>query len=236
MNFTNIYASSSNRTFDKGLMDYMNAIYKNMGIALLISALVAFFVANSPLLITLFFKNSIMRLLVALAPLGFSFYFAKNIWTSSAESGRNMLFVFAGLMGLSLSSIFLVYTKSSITTTFLTAAGMFGGMSLYGYRTKKDLTCLQSFLIMGVFGILIASLINMFARSNQMSFIISIVGVLVFTLYTAYDVQNLKKTYNYVGVNSGMVEKVAIIGSLQLYMDFINIFLYLLNFLGERKE
>ena len=147
-----------------------------------------------------------------------------------------MLFIFAGLMGVSLSTIFLAYTGASILQTFLTTAGTFGCMSLYGYKTKKDLTSLNSFLIMGLVGLLIASIVNIFVKSAQFDFVLSGVGVIIFTLFTAYDVQKIKETYNYVGVNSDMIEKVAVIGSLQLYMDFVNLFLYLLRFLGNSQR
>ena len=236
MNFDNLYVKSESKYFDKGLMEYMTTIYKNMSIAFLISAFVAYLTSHSPVLMRLFFANPFMRLVVMFAPLIFTFYFYKSIWTATIDKARSMLFIFAGLMGVSLSTIFLAYTGASILQTFLTTAGTFGCMSLYGYKTKKDLTSLNSFLIMGLVGLLIASIVNIFVKSAQFDFILSGVGVIIFTLFTAYDVQKIKETYNYVGVNSDMIEKVAVIGSLQLYMDFVNLFLYLLRFFGNSQR
>ena len=236
MNFDNLYVKSESKYFDKGLMEYMTMIYKNMSIAFLISAFVAYLTSHSPVLMRLFFANPFMRLVVMFAPLIFTFYFYKSIWTATIDKARSMLFIFAGLMGVSLSTIFLAYTGASILQTFLTTAGTFGCMSLYGYKTKKDLTSLNSFLIMGLVGLLIASIVNIFVKSAQFDFVLSGVGVIIFTLFTAYDVQKIKETYNYVGVNSDMNEKVAVIGSLQLYMDFVNLFLYLLRFLGNSQR
>ena len=236
MNFDNLYVKSESKYFDKGLMEYMTTIYKNMSIAFLISAFIAYLTSHSPVLMRLFFTNPFMRLVVMFAPLIFTFYFYKSIWTATIDKARSMLFIFAGLMGVSLSTIFLAYTGASILQTFLTTAGTFGCMSLYGYKTKKDLTSLNSFLIMGLVGLLIASIVNIFVKSAQFDFILSGVGVIIFTLFTAYDVQKIKETYNYVGVNSDMIEKVAVIGSLQLYMDFVNLFLYLLRFFGNSQR
>lgn len=236
MNFDNLYVKSESNYFDKGLMEYMTTIYKNMSIAFLISAFIAYLTSHSPVLMRLFFANPFMRLVVMFAPLIFTFYFYKSIWTATIDKARSMLFIFAGLMGVSLSTIFLAYTGASILQTFLTTAGTFGCMSLYGYKTKKDLTSLNSFLIMGLVGLLIASIVNIFVKSAQFDFVLSGVGVIIFTLFTAYDVQKIKETYNYVGVNSDMIEKVAVIGSLQLYMDFVNLFLYLLRFLGNSQR
>lgn len=236
MNFDNLYVKSESKYFDKGLMEYMTTIYKNMSIAFLISAFIAYLTSHSPVLMRLFFTNPFMRLVVMFAPLIFTFYFYKSIWTATIDKARSMLFIFAGLMGISLSTIFLAYTGASILQTFLTTAGTFGCMSLYGYKTKKDLTSLNSFLIMGLVGLLIASIVNIFVKSAQFDFVLSGVGVIIFTLFTAYDVQKIKETYNYVGVNSDMIEKVAVIGSLQLYMDFVNLFLYLLRFFGNSQR
>jgi FtsH-binding integral membrane protein len=138
-------------------------------------------------------------------------------------------------MGISLTSIFFVYTSASIVRTFFVTSATFGGMSLYGYTTKKDLSNMGSFMMMGLFGIIIASIINIFLKSSGMEFMISLLGVIIFTGLTAYDVQKLKESYDYVGVVSDSKEKVAIIGALNLYMDFINLFIMLLRLTGERK-
>jgi FtsH-binding integral membrane protein len=142
-------------------------------------------------------------------------------------------------MGLSLSTIFVAYARQDITSAFLVSASMFGGMSLYGYTTKKDLTSLRSFLVMGVMGLLFASLINIFMRSGTMSFGISCIAVVVFTLYTAYDVQNLKNLHAFVSVNGDYKERMAIMGALQLFLDFINIFtsiLHIMSRMGSNRD
>jgi FtsH-binding integral membrane protein len=207
-----------------------------MGIALSVSAVVAFVVGNSPFLIRLFFSNVLIALLVQLAPLFFVFNFSKTLFTSSVAEAKNKLYIFAGLMGLSLSTVFLVYTKQSIVETFLTTAATFGGMSLYGYTTKKDLSSLTSFLYMGVMGLFIASIVNMFVRSSSMSYTMSCIGVVLFTLYTAYDVQKLRNMHNYISLSGDVREKMAVFGALELYVDFINLFMSLLRILNSRDR
>lgn len=233
MFFSSVYSKEENLTFDQGLRDYLVLVYKNMGLALVVSALVSFIIGNSPFLLKILFGNPIMSLLVMFLPLILSIYFSSTIWSSSVEKSKNIFFAFAVLMGASLSTIFIVYTKTSIFQTFLTTAGTFGAMSLYGYKTKKDLSALNSFLMMGLIGILIASLLNLLFKSSVVSFFISAIGVIIFTLFTAYDVQKIKGTYNYIGVNSDMSNKIALIGALNLYMDFINLFTYLLRLMGS---
>jgi FtsH-binding integral membrane protein len=232
---TNSYSSSSSRTFDEGLRTYMAGVFKYMSISLVLTAVVAYVVANVPFLYKLVFGTP-LYIIITLAPLFFVFYFSAKVWSISPERARNYLWVYAGLMGISLSSIFLAYTGISIVRTFLISASTFGAMALYGNTTKKDLTNAGSFLLMGLIGLIIASLVNIFLKSPGVEFSISVLGVLIFTGLTAWDVQKIKNGYSYVGINSDMKEKVAIIGALQLYMDFINIFLYLLRFAGDRKN
>ena len=161
----------------------------------------------------------------------------KNIMSLTLQEARNKLYIFAGLMGISLSTIFIIYTGQSIIETFLTTAITFGCMSLYGYTTKRDLTSLGSFLFMGIAGLCIASIVNLFVRSSSFSFALSCIGVIIFTLYTAYNVQKLKDLYNYIGTSGGDVaQKIAIFGALDLYITFINLFTTLLTFLGDRRE
>ena len=235
MSYTNIY--SNEKTFDVGLRDYMYLVYKQMGLALLISGIVAFIIANTPALLALFFSNPIIALIVQLAPIFYVFTFGKNIFSLSLQQAKNKLYIFSGLMGISLSTIFLVYTGSSIVETFLTTALTFGCMSFYGYTTKKDLTSLGSFLFMGIVGLCIASLINLFVRSPGFSYALSCIGVIVFTLYTAYNVQELKRVYDYVKTSgSDMVNKMAIFGALDLYITFINLFTSLLALFGDRRS
>lgn len=234
MRYANIYSNENTFSRDDDLRDYMYLIYKNMGIALLISSAVAFIVGNSRALLSFFLGNFLMRLIVMLSPIFLSLSISKSVMTSSVQDAKNKLYIFAGLMGISLSTIFIVYTRENIVETFLTTALTFGCMSLYGYSTKKDLTSLSSFLYMGVFGLLIASLINIFARSGSINYMISCSGVVIFTLYTAYDVQKLKNLHSYIGNSQDFKERVAVIGALELYLDFINVFTYLLSLMGRQ--
>lgn len=234
MRYINIYSNKNTLSRDDSLRDYMYLIYKNMGVALLISGAVAFVVGNSRVLLSLFLGNFLMRLIVMLSPIFLSLSISKSVMMSSVQDAKNKLYIFAGLMGISLSTIFIVYTRENIVETFLTTALTFGCMSLYGYSTKKDLTNLSSFLFMGIFGLLVASLINLFARSGSVNYMISCSGVIIFTLYTAYDVQKLKNLHNYIGNSQDFKERVAVIGALELYLDFINVFTYLLSLVGRQ--
>lgn len=236
MKYTNIYSNDQAVVFDSSLRDYMYLIYKNMGLALMISGLVAFLVGTSPALLNLFFGNFLMRFIVMLSPIFVSISMNNSLMTSTVQEAKNKLYLFACLMGVSFSTIFVVYTKQSIAETFITTALTFGSMSLYGYTTKKDLTSWGSFLIMGVFGLLIASIMNIFFRSSSISYMISCIGVVIFTLYTAFDVYKLKELHKHIGSSQDIKERIAIIGSLELYLDFINIFTYLMSFLGEQNK
>ena len=240
MKYANVYNSEyQNSSFDAGLRDYMYLIYKNMGISLLISSIVAFIVGTNITLLQFFYSNRLIAFLVQLAPIFFVFSINKEVFSGSVETARNKLYIFSALMGVSLSTIFVIYTRQNIYNVFLTASATFGAMSLYGYTTKKDLTSWSSFLYMGVMGIFIASLINIFVRSATVNLGVSIIGVLLFTLYTAYDVQSLKRLHTFVGITADSKDRIAIMGSLQLYMDFINLFLYMLRVMGSmsnRKE
>jgi FtsH-binding integral membrane protein len=151
----------------------------------------------------------------------------------SSSSAQTMFWVYAGLMGLSLSYILLVYTGVSVVRTFLITAASFGALSLYGYTTKRDLSGMGSFLFMGLIGLILASVVNMFMQSSAMHFVISVIGVLIFAGLTAYDTQDIKRMY-YAGDTREVAEKKAIMGALRLYLDFINMFLFLLQFLGNR--
>ena len=171
---------------------------------------------------------------VMLAPLGIVFYMSFGIRKMSAAKAQTTFWIFAGLMGASLASIFLVYTGASITRVFFITAGTFGAMSIYGYTTKRDLTKFGSFLMMGLIGIIIASLVNIFLKSSMMYFIISILGVLIFVGLTAYDTQKIKNMY--VSSDSGeVIGKKAVMGALTLYLDFINLFIMLLRLFGQRR-
>ena len=230
------FASSASRTstFDSALRDYMVKVYQYMSIALAISGLVAFMVASSPALMQAIFGTP-LAFVVMLAPLGFVIFFGFKLNSISAEKAKSFLWIYSALMGLSLATIFAVYTATSITRVFLITASTFGAMSIYGYTTKKDLTSFGSFLIMGLIGIMIASLINIFLKSSGLDFAISFLGVFIFIGLTAYDTQRIKQTYYHFAGNDEVVSKMAVMGALNLYMDFINLFIMLLRFFGERK-
>ena len=178
--------------------------------------------------------NSALMWVVMLAPLGVVFYMSFGIRKMSAAKAQMTFWIFAALMGASLSSIFLVYTGESITRVFFITAGTFGAMSIYGYTTKRDLTKLGSFLMMGLIGIIIASIVNIFMKSTMMYFVISILGVLIFVGLTAYDTQKIKNMY-LVSDSGEIMGKKAVMGALTLYLDFINLFIMLLRLFGQRR-
>lgn len=231
------FATAATRTitYDFALRDYMVKIYNSMAIALGISGAVAFLVASSPALMQLFFATP-LAWVVMLAPLGFVMFFSYKLNSISAEKARIYLWIYSGLMGLSLATIFVVYTGTSIARVFFITASTFGAMSLYGYTTKKDLTGMGSFLMMGLIGLIIASIVNIFLKSSAMEFALSAIGTLIFVGLTAYDTQRIKQSYYHFAGNSEMVGKMAILGALNLYMDFINLFLMLLRFFGDRRN
>jgi uncharacterized protein len=234
--FTKVGSSFASNTasYDAGLRSYMQKVYNNMGIALAISGFVSFFVANSPALMQAIF-GSPLKWVALLAPLGFVFFLGAKINKIPATTARNYLWIFSGLMGLSLAPIFLAYTGASIAKTFFITASVFGAMSLYGYTTKKDLSSWGSFLIMGLIGLIIASLVNLFLQSSALDFALSAIGVLIFTGLTAYDTQKIKTMYYQIANSSEAISKAATMGALSLYMDFINLFLMLLRFFGDRR-
>ncbi len=226
---------ASAKTYDVGLRDYMLGVYKQMTIALFITGLIATVVSSSPALMRLFLGTPLFYV-VLFAPIGLAFYMGARFTKISIVSARNCLWLYAGLMGISLSFLFTVYTGESIARTFFITGSVFGAMSIYGYTTKKDLASLGSFMIMGLIGIMIASIVNMFLHSSAMSFIISVLGVVIFTGLTAYDVQKIKNIYFQVCSDKEASEKFAVYGALSLYMDFINLFIYLLQFVGDRRS
>ena len=228
---------------DEGLRAYMLRVYNYMGSALLVTGIVALLTFKlaveslSPLTFSPL-GNSIyasgLSWVVMLAPLGVVFYMSFGINKMSASKAQTVFWIFAALMGISLSSIFVVYTETSITRVFFITAGTFGAMSIYGYTTKRDLTKMGSFLMMGLIGIIIASVVNIFLKSSMMYFAISIIGVLVFVGLTAYDTQKIKNMY--AASDSGeLMGKKAVMGALTLYLDFINLFIMLLRLFGQRR-
>ena len=239
-------SSASEAIIDEGLRAYMLKVYNYMGSGVLLTGVIAlmFFkmavvTSDGGEIIGLTnFGNSIynsgLKWVIMLAPLAVVFYMSFGIAKMSAAKAQTTFWVFAALMGASLSSIFLMYTGASITRVFFITAGTFGAMSIYGYTTKKDLTKLGSFLMMGLFGIIIASVVNIFMKSTMMYFVISILGVLIFVGLTAYDTQKIKNMY--MASDSGeLMGKKAVMGALTLYLDFINLFIMLLRLFGQRR-
>lgn len=233
---TSSYARSEAKThaYDQGLRDYMQGVFNNMGIALLITGLVSFFVSNSPALLQAIFATP-LQWVVLLAPLGFVIFLSAKINSITAARAKTYLWIFSGLMGLSLAPIFLAYTGASIARAFFITASTFGAASLYGYTTKKDLTSMGSFMFMGLIGIIIASIVNIFMQSTAMQFAISILTVIIFTGLTAYDTQKIKAIYFQFAGHAEAISKAATMGALSLYMDFINMFLAILRLFGDRR-
>ncbi|NDF11841.1 MAG: Bax inhibitor-1/YccA family protein [Proteobacteria bacterium] len=229
---TSVRAQAVDTGYDVGLRAYMLQVFNYMGAALAISGVTAFATASSEALMQAIFGTP-LAWVVMLAPIGFVMFFGMKIQTMTVQTARTTFFAFAVMMGLSLATLFVAYTGHSIARVFFITASVFGAMSLYGYTTKKDLTGMGSFLIMGLIGILIASLVNIFMKSTGLEFAISFLGVLIFTGLTAFDVQRIKNTYDF--VSSDHVGKAAIMGALTLYMDFINLFLMLMKFFGDRR-
>ncbi|MPR13091.1 Bax inhibitor-1/YccA family protein [Microvirga tunisiensis] len=227
-------ARPSGAIFDEGLRQHMLRVYNYMGIGLVVTGLVAFFVASTPALYVPIFQTP-LKWVVMLAPLAFVFFFSFRLHAMSAATAQMAFWAFCAVMGLSLASVFLVFPGASIARTFFITATMFGTTSLYGYTTKRDLSKFGSFLIMGLIGIIIASLVNIFLGSSLLQFAISIIGVLVFTGLTAYDTQSIKEQYAE-GYGQEANNKMAVFGALSLYLNFINIFQLLLSLTGQREE
>ncbi|WP_035693767.1 Bax inhibitor-1/YccA family protein [Azospirillum halopraeferens] len=220
--------------FDEGLRQFMLRIYNYMGAGLVVTGLVAFFAASSPALMQTLFATP-LKWVVMLAPLAFIMVLSFGINRLSFGTAQILFWVYCGVMGLSLSTIFLVFTGASIALTFFVTAATFLAMSLYGYTTKTDLSRMGSFLIMGLIGIIIASLVNIFMASSALQFAISVIGVLIFTGLTAYDTQRLKEVYAE-NMDHETMGKTALMGALTLYLDFVNLFMFLLHFLGQRND
>lgn len=236
-------AQSEAVAFDAGLRGWMLKVYNYMTSALILTGVVAYFASGSQAFLNLMFTQgangassmSIFGWVIMLAPLGMALYLGARLHHMSVAKAQTLFWVYAGVMGLSLSFIFLAYTGESIARTFFITAATFGSMSLVGYTTKRDLTAFGSFLMMGVIGIIIASLVNLFVQSSMMSLIVSVVAVLVFTGLIAYDTQKLKEMYYSVGRSAEVAQKTAIMGALTLYLDFINLFVHLLRLIGDRR-
>ena len=219
---------------DVGLRRYMLSVYNYMAGGLAVSGLIAYLVASSPTLLRAVWGSGLMWV-VMLAPVALVFFFSFRIQKMSFGAAQLTYWIYAALMGLSLSFIFLAYTGTSIARVFFITAGTFAAMSLYGYTTRRDLTGMGSFLFMGLIGIILAGLVNIFIQSTALQFAISVIGVIVFVGLTAYDTQKIKEWYvaNDDGATMG---KKAIFGALNLYLDFINLFLMLLRLFGSSRS
>ena len=234
---------------DQGLRSFMLGVYNNMTIGLAITGLAAIGIsmlaiagvsptgkvtALTPLGQALYLSP--LKWVVMLAPLAFILFFSFKAESMSSSSARAMFFAFAAVMGVSLSSIFVVYTGESITKVFFITAATFGALSLYGYTTKKSLSAMGSFLIMGLIGLVIASVVNIFLQSSALSFAVSAIGVLVFAGLTAWDTQRLKEMYLYSDMDAESAAKLSVNGALSLYLNFINMFQMLLSLFGSKQE
>jgi len=217
---------------------FLYQVYAWMGVAILLTALSAFFTAQSPALVQLIFGSGrglpVGMIVLVLAEFGLVWYLSARVFDLQYETGLALFALYSVLNGVTLSVIFLYYTSSSITTTFFVCSAMFFGMSLYGWTTKSDLSKWGNILFMALIGILIASLVNWFLRSDALSYIISFVGVIVFTGLTAYDAWKLKEAQEELAGNDVMVRKLGLLGALTLYLDFVNLFLMLLRLFGRR--
>jgi len=222
---------------DEGLRAYMNKVYGLMSVAMLITGGVAYMVGTNEAMLAAIFGSPI-KWLVIFAPLIVVFAFSAMINRLSAATAQAVFWGFAALMGLSISSIFAIYTGISIAQTFLVTAIAFAGLSLYGYTTKKDISGWGSFLIMGVIGLIVASIVNLFLQSEAVMFAVSALGVLIFAGLTAYDTQSIKNEYIQHAAHGDQewLGKSAIMGALRLYLDFLNMFMFLLHFLGATQE
>ncbi len=241
-----VAGTTARADIDEGLRQYMLRVYNYMASGLAITGIIAYLTANmsvgindagqitgyTQLGVTLF--GSPLKWVVMLAPLGFVFFLSARINKMSFSTAQTVFWVFAGLMGISFATIFIAFTGASITRVFFITAGTFAGMSLYGYTTKKDLTGWGSFLFMGLIGVIIASVVNIFLQSSALHFAISVIGVLVFVGLTAYDTQKIKQMYMESDDSETMGKK-ALMGALNLYLDFINLFIMLLHLFGDRR-
>ena len=243
IDYTKAFATKDRKGFDEGLRSYMLKIYNYMAMALLLTGVMPFgtlyFLPLKSIMYNIgpndeILGSSIMGMIITFAPLGIAIYFSRGITNMSVQSAHIMFWVYAGLMGMSLSSLGLIYTGQSLVKTFFICSTVFGAMSLYGYTTKKDLTSMGSFLFMGLIGVIMVSLVNLFLQSSAVDFAISFIGVGIFMGLTAWDTQKLKALYYSTG-GGEMGQKMSLMGAFTLYLDFINMFILMLRFFGDRR-
>ena len=234
--------AGTDQLIDEGLRSHMLRVYNYMVTGLALTGVIAYFVASTPALLSLFYvqtpqgylSTTTLGWIAILSPLAFVLALSFGISRMKASTGQILFWLFAGVMGLSLSNIFIIYTGESIARVFFITAATFAAMSLYGYTTKRDLTGMGSFLMMGLFGIIIASIVNIFIGSTMVQFVVSVLGVLIFVGLTAHDTQKIKQMYNSLD-DSEIAGKKAIMGALSLYLDFITLFILLLRLFGNRN-
>lgn len=220
--------------FDAGLRRHMLGIYNNMALGLVVTGLVAFGIASTPALYQPIFGTP-LKWAAMFAPLAFVMFLSFRMERMSVASARTAFFAFAAVMGISMAAVFLSFTGASIARTFFIAASMFMGMSLWGYTTKRDLTGWSSFLFMGLIGVVVASIVNLFLGSTTLQLVVSFAGIIVFVGLTAWDTQRAKSDYvAFAGTQHA--EKLGIMGALSLYLNFVNLFQLLLTFFGQREE
>jgi FtsH-binding integral membrane protein len=220
--------------FDAGLRRHMLGIYNNMALGLVVTGLVAFGIASTPALYQPIFGTP-LKWAAMFAPLAFVMFLSFRMERMSVASARAAFFAFAAVMGVSMAAIFLSFTGASIARTFFIAASMFMGMSLWGYTTKRDLTGWSSFLFMGLIGVVVASIVNLFLGSTTLQLVVSFAGIIVFVGLTAWDTQRAKSDY-LAFAGTAHAEKLGIMGALSLYLNFVNLFQLLLTFFGQREE
>jgi FtsH-binding integral membrane protein len=223
---------------DEGLRAYMLRVYNYMAGGVALTGLVAYFTAQAAMsnpAIAQAMYGTPLKYVIMFAPLAFVFYLSFRVYKMSPAAAQIAFWLFAGVMGLSLASIFLVFTGQSITQVFFVTAGAFAGLSLFGYTTKKDLSGWGSFLIMGVIGLILAAVVNLFLQSSALMFAVSVLGVVIFAGLTAYDTQRIKDEYYSIAGDAAAMTKTAVMGALSLYLDFINMFTSLLSLIGNRE-
>ncbi len=230
--FGNVAAGTGAVAYNEGQRSYLLKVYNYMASGVLLTGIVAMLFAQSGMAAQVM-SGGLMRWVIILSPLALIMAMNAGINRFSTATLQGLFWAFATLMGLSMSTIFLVYTGASIASTFFASAAAFAGLSLYGYTTKRDLSGMGSFMVMGLVGLIVASIINIFLKSSALYWVISSVGVLIFAGLTAYDTQKIKSMYQYVA-GTDMLGKSAIMGALTLYLDFINMFQFLLSFMGSR--
>lgn len=226
-----IFRSSTISAIDEGLRTFMLRVYNYMALGIGLTGVVAYLIASNPQLLG---SLKPFALLFMLAPFGVVMFLSIRLHKMESATAQMLFWVYAGLMGISLSFMLAHFTTESIARVFFITASVFGSMSLYGYTTKKDLTSMGSFMIMGLWGVILASVVNMFMQSSAMQLLISVLSVIIFTGLTAYDTQKIKEIY-LESDDTEIASKKAVFGALTLYLDFINIFVSLLHIFGDRK-